>query len=192
MRDYAQRIPAKRYKYWVRDDAVYIAFYRQKTGEEEAFFCLRTIGWVDGVELGETAMLDKLTERFLVAPAKIEFIRFSGTGNAIPPPRGIQISDPESKIFERYPDHRRAGRENILYDVTATYPWARPEQGSANNGKSFIGGRKDARGNWVFLYADYLMEDDTAVPLAWANPLRLEYQIKDGKIAEIYFSRSFD
>ena len=151
--DYARRIPAKRYQYWVRGDAVYISFYRQAGGE--AFLCLKTIGWVDGVEEGETAMLDALTERFLVAPAEIEFIRFAGAGNAIQPPRGIQIGDPESRIFDSYPDYRRAGRENV----------------------------------WVLQYAADLSEGATPI---WANPLRLEYFIEDGKVAGIYFSRSYD
>ena len=168
---------------------MYIYFYRQ--AGEEAFFCLRTIGWVDGVAPGETAGLDVLTERFLVAPAEIEFINFAIAGNAIQPPRGIQIGDPESKIFDCYPDNRRAGQKDVLYDVTALYPWAKPEQGSLNNG-SFIGGRKEAHGNWVFLTVGYNGEDDAAVPLDWVNPLRLEYLIKDGKIIEIYFSRSYE
>ena len=190
VRDYAQRMPAQRYKYSVQGEAVYIYFYRQKA-DEEAFLCLKTIGWVDGVAPGETAGLDALPERFLVAPVDIQFIRFASAGNAIQPPRGIQIGDPESKIFDRYPDNRRAGREDVLYDITAIYPWAKPEQGITKNG-SFIGGRKEAHGNWVFLYADDLSEDTAKVPLDWANPLRLEYIIKDDRVVEIYFSRSFE
>ena len=190
VRNYVQRMPAQRYKYSVRGDAVYIYFYRQKT-DKDAFLCLKTIGWVDGVEEGETATLDALPERFLVTPTEIQFLRFASAGNVIQPPRGIQIGDPESKIFECYPDHRRSGREDILYDVTAIYPWAKPEQSSANNG-SFVGGRKDAYGNWVFLSASVSSEDTTATPLDWANPLRLEYAIKDGKVAGITFSRSYE
>jgi len=190
VRDYAQRMPAQRYKYWVLEDGVNLYFYRQKT-DKEAFLCMKINGWVDGVALGETGTMDVLDENFLIRAGYIEFIRFASAGNAIQPPRGIQIGDPESKIFECYPGFRGEGRENILYDVTAIYPWAKPGQGITKNG-SFIGGRKEAHGNWVFLTADYNGEDESAVPLDWVNPLRLEYAIKDGKIAGIYFSRSYE
>jgi len=132
-----------------------------------------------------------LTERFLAAPAEIEFIRFASTGNAIQPPRGIQIGDPESKILECFPNHSQAGSDDVLYDVTLLYPWAKPEQGVTKYG-SVIGGRKEMHGNWVFLSASYNGEDDTAVPLEWVNPLRLEYSIKDGKVSAIYFCRSYE
>ena len=185
--DYVRCMPAQRYKYSAQGDAVYIYFYGQKT-DKEAFLCLRTHGWVDGVVEGETESFDVLPERFLVTPAEIYSLKFAAEGNVIQPPRGIQIGDPESKIFGSYPDHRRAGREDTLYDVTAIYPWAKPEQSVTRNG-SFVGGRKDAQGNWVFLCADEHSQDTSAVPLDWFNPLRLEYTIKDGKVAGITFSR---
>jgi len=192
VRDYVQRMPAQRYRYLVQENGVDIYFYRQKT-DKEAFLCLKTDGWVDGIEagVGETGTMDVLAERFLVPYAQIEFLRFAGAGNAIQPPRGIQIGDPESKILDCYPDYRRAGRENVLYDVTAIYPWAKPEQSITKYG-SFIGGRKEAHGNWVFLTVGYNGEDEAAVPLEWVNPLRLEYFIKDGKVAGITFSSSYD
>ena len=194
VRDYVQRIPAKRYKYWMADEAIYVYFYQHAQGAEDAFLCLKIDGWVDDYVRGKTEMLNELTENFLIRHADIEFVRFSSAGSAIYPPRGIQIGDPESKIFGSYPDHRRMGRENILYDITEIYPWAKPEQGRVyrDNDAISIGGQKSAHGNWVFLHASYTMEDDTTVPLAWANPLRLEYIIKDGRIAEIYFSRSYE
>ena len=80
---------------------------------------------------------------------------------------------------------------NILHDMEDAEEWAKPEQGITKNG-NFIGGRKEANGNWVFLSASYGGEDEAAVPLEWGNPLRLEYIIKDGKVMEIYFSRSFE
>ena len=189
-------MPARRYKYWVQDDYAYLYFYKEKA-DEEAFLCLKTIGWDEKVGWAETAAeggvetLNELPEWLLAAPAEIQFLRFADEGNVIPPPRGIQIGDPESRIFECYPDHRSAGSEDILYDVTALYPWdhwAVPEKSITSNG-SFIGGRKEAHGNWVFLYATYTGKGGAR---DWISPMRLEYAIKDGKIAEIYFSRSFD
>ena len=192
--DYVQRIPAKRYKYWMSEEAIFVYFYQHAQGAEDAVLCLKIDGWVDDYVRGKTEMLDDLTENFLIRHANIEFIRFSSAGSAIPPPRGIQIGDPESKIFECYPDIRRGDQSDILYDITAIYPWAKPAQSRVNrdNGTFFIGGQKSAHGNWVFLCADMISEDTEDVPLLWTNPLRLEYQIKDGKIAEIYFSCSFE
>jgi len=189
-------MPAHRYKYWVQDDYAYLYFYREKT-DEEAFLCLKTIGWEEKAGWAETAAegdvetLNELPEWLLAAPAEIQLLRFADDWNVIQPPRGIQIGDPESRIFEYYPDNRRAGSEDVLYDVTTLYPWdhwAEPEKSNMYNG-GFVGGRKEAHGNWVLLYAVYTGKGGAR---DWINPIRLEYAIKDGKIEGITFSRSFE
>jgi len=191
LRDYVLLMPARRYQYRTQDDYAYLYFYREKA-DEEAFLCLKTIGWEEKVGWAESAAegnvetLNELPEWLLAAPAEIEFIRFNDDWSAIQPPRGIQIGDPESRIFECYPDHRGADSEDILYDVTTLYPWdhwAEPEKSITDSG-SFIGGRRGTHGNWVLLYGVYTGKGGAR---DWIEPMRLEYAIEGGRVAEITF-----
>jgi len=81
-------------------------------------------GFTDANEAGESVYLTSLNylpKELLAAPVdRIDSIDFSKTGTAIPPPRGIKIGDPASKIFENFPGDRNYP---LLYEMKTLVPY---------------------------------------------------------------------
>ena len=134
--DYVRAVPAAWYEVicWnAVEDRVRIRFWDHEPiyEEEWCFFEIAT-GFVEAYSRAEDTIhktIQSVPKDLLAETARIDYIDFAKTGSAITPPRGIMIGDNAQKIFDVYPDYR-IGDGTILYDITAIYPWAKPEWGS--------------------------------------------------------------
>jgi hypothetical protein len=133
--DYVKAVPAKWYMINHQDAygcEIIIEFYDQEpNADRREYLQIRSHDETLCEKIGDKAfeVLQEVPEFLLDGKnVEIRLIDFAKPGSGITPPRGIKIGDPAQKIFEAYPDYR-TGDSNVLYDITALYPGAKPEWG---------------------------------------------------------------
>lgn len=181
--DYAERIPAWSYKCWALEEYALIYFFKSAEAQD-AFLCLATDDTIAGYTEGDIESFAALPDHILSAPAHLNFIEFPLAGTAITPPRGIKIGDPAQSIFDAYPDHRRAGQEDRLYDITHLYP-----EETVNASNKHIGGHISSPGSDSFYVSLVYAELESHELVA---PLRMDYWVQENIICGIDIHHSFD
>jgi len=218
--DYVKAVPAAWYEVicWnAVEDRVRIRFYDDKPldNDDRRFLEIATAGFVEAYSNAEDTIhktTQSVPKELLTETACIIYIDFAKTGSAIPSPRGLMVGDNAQKIFDAYPDYR-SGDGTILYDITAIYPWAKPEWGSTMMDTpegivgwereleyGFLGGRIWNKDNYyvtrfIFMEKPYWW-DDREWDSPWASDLysyhwRLDYTVEENIIQNIEFMLSY-
>jgi len=204
--DYVKAVPAAWYDvdYWFHE-IIRIGFYDHKPEDQSRPFLILEIhedilNFIDKTFLSSQTLPNSL----LSAPvAKIAFVNFFEVGDAVLPPRGLKIGDNAQKIFDTYPDYRTGGGD-ILYDITALYPWAKPEWGNTEwdfgwtiePEYGFLGGRIWKKNNYYIARFIFMEKpswwDERELDLPWTSDTysyywKLDYTIEENIVQNIDF-----
>jgi len=213
--DYVKAVPAAWYRVdsWAEMDGITtIEFFDQKPKESSRpFLCLHSRDSIPGYT-GEEAFerLAQELPKALLDARRVEIygIDFAKTGDAITPPRGIQVGDPAQALFNAYPDYRSRGGD-VLYDITVLYPQAQPAWGNTespppkgiadwerNPFEGFLGGRVWKENGYsvvrfVFMEPPHGWEERQA-DYPWASDLasrywRLDYTVEENTVQGIEY-----
>ena len=200
--DYVKAVPAAWYRletWHAMGGELAVEFYDHEPSEDSLPF-LFILAHRDVPDfIVSSSCVHTLSPEVLAArEIEIHRIDFAKTGDAIAPPRGIEIGEPAQKIFDSYPD-TRTGDGDVLYDITAIHPEAKVEwgvwDGEGVPTLTYIGGGITQDGV-CFVYTDQPWDwDERESDYTWMNMYNprwsLSYTVENDVVTGIEYMLTY-